>query len=83
MKRNKIHPAWMILVACIFLQGGTIGILNNCMGLFYPSICEELGFNMGDISIFSTLQQLAMALLIPYTVRLLGTKKCRCGCSRQ
>lgn len=71
MKKSKIHPAWGILAACIMIQAGTIGILNNCMGLFYPSICEELGIGMGQISIFSTITQLVMAISIPYTVLLL------------
>ncbi|MBD5462956.1 MAG: MFS transporter [Lachnospiraceae bacterium] len=74
MKKNKIHPAWWILTACIMIQAGTIGILNNCMGLFYPSICEELQIGMGEISLFSTITQLVMALSIPYTVLLLKKK---------
>lgn len=74
MNKHKIHPAWGILAACILIQAGTIGIMNNCMGLFYPSICEELGIRMGDISIFSTIMQLVMAVSIPYTVLLLKKK---------
>lgn len=74
MKRNNIHPAWLILLACILFQAGTIGIMNNCMGLFYPSICGELHFKMGDISVFSTIMQLVMALSIPHTVLLLKKK---------
>lgn len=74
MKKSRIHPAWGILAACIMIQAGTIGILNNCMGLFYPSICKELGIGMGEISVFSTITQLVMALSIPYTVLLLKRK---------
>ena len=47
---RRIHPAWLILIGCILYQGGTTGILNNCLGVFYTSICADLGFRNGDLS---------------------------------
>lgn len=53
-KKNKIHYAWWILVSCCALQGGTLGVIQNCRGLFYSPVCTQYGFTLGSF----TLQQM-------------------------
>lgn len=70
-KKGRIHRAWIMLAACILFQGGTTGILYNCLGVFYTAICTDLGFRNGDISMYSTLRSLTTALAMPFTMKLL------------
>lgn len=70
-KKGRIHRAWIILGACILFQGGTTGILLNCLGIFFTAICTDLGFRNGDMSLYSTIRSLVMALAMPFTIRLL------------
>ena len=68
---RRIHPAWLILIGCILYQGGTTGILNNCLGVFYTSICADLGFRNGDLSMYATIRSIVMSLVMPFTMMLL------------
>ena len=73
--QKKPHRAWLILVACILFQGATTGIMFNCLGLFYASICKDLGFSMGSMSLYNTIRQLATAATLPYMILLLKKRK--------
>lgn len=73
-KNKKLHRAWLVLVASILFQGATTGIMFNCLGLFYSSICQDLGFSMGGISLYATIRQLATAAAMPFMIRLLKKK---------
>ena len=68
---RRLHKAWIILIGCILFQGGTTGILNNCLGVFYTAICTDLGFRTGDLSMYSTIRSIVMALTMPFTMQLL------------
>ena len=48
-KKNRLHYAWFILAGCCILQGATLGLINNCAGVFYSPICKELGFELGKL----------------------------------
>lgn len=47
---RKIHPAWKMLVGCCLLQGGSLGVIHNCRGIFYDPVIESLDFGMGAFS---------------------------------
>lgn len=68
---HRPHKAWFILIGCILFQGGTTGILNNCLGVFYTAICTDLGFRTGDMSMYATIRTIVMALTMPFTMKLL------------
>ncbi len=70
-KKPRIHPAWLILVGCILYQGGTTGVLNNCLGVFYTAICTDLGFRNGDLSMYTTIRSIVISLAMPFTLKLL------------
>ena len=49
-KPGRIHRAWWMLIGCCLLQGGSLGIIHNCRGIFYDPVIEDLGFGMGAFS---------------------------------
>ena len=49
-KKNRLHYAWFILAGCCILQGATLGLIDNCAGVFYSPICKELGFELGKLT---------------------------------
>lgn len=70
-KQNKIHYAWLILIGCCAMQGACLGLINNCAGLFYAPVCEELGFEMGAFTFYRMLYSVSSALTLPLAAKLL------------
>lgn len=64
--RKKIHYAWFILAGCCILQGASLGLINNCAGVFYSPVCEELGFEMGAFSSYRMIYSVCSALALPF-----------------
>lgn len=71
MNRRKIHYAWYILVACCLMQGGTIGLVQNCRGLFYNPVCTELGFKVSAFTLYSTAHGIGAFFMLPFAAKLL------------
>ena len=71
-KRYPIHYAWFILAGCCALQGGSLGLLHNCAGVFYSPVCQELGFEMGQLSSYRMLYSVSLALAMPLAAKWLG-----------
>ena len=67
---KKIHPAWLVLVCMILVQGGIIGVVVNCTGVLFAAIIKDLGFRAGDLSIYYTIRQLICAASIGLTAKL-------------
>lgn len=65
MEKRNIHYAWFILAGCCILQGASLGLVNNCAGVFYSPVCEELGFEMGRFSLYRMLFSISSALMLP------------------
>lgn len=64
-KRQKIHYAWFILAGCCILQGASLGLINNCAGVFYSPVCNDLGFEMGRFTLYRMLFTISCALTMP------------------
>lgn len=62
---GRIHYAWFILAGCCILQGTSLGLLSNCVGVFYSPVCTELGFEMGEFAFYRTLFAISSALMLP------------------
>ena len=62
----KIHKAWWMLVGCCLLQGGTLGIIHNCRGIFYDPIIEDLGFGMGAFSFYILFFGVCSCFVLPF-----------------
>lgn len=63
--KQKIHYAWFILVGCCILQGASLGLVNNCAGVFYSPVCQDLGFEMGKFTFYRMLFSISSALALP------------------
>ena len=35
---------------CFLIQGGLLGIISNCRGIFYDPVCAELGIKLGKLT---------------------------------
>ena len=74
-EKRRFHPARMILLSCLLMNGATLGIMNNCNGLFNACLRNDLGFRVGDISLLTSITQVVTALTIPFTVVFLKKDK--------
>lgn len=61
-RNQRFHYAWVILLTCCFMQGVGIGIISNCSGIYYQPICDELGFGMGELTLYRTISGLCSVL---------------------
>lgn len=76
-KKQTIHYAWLILIACCMMQGAGLGLISNCAGVFFSPVCNDLGFEMGKFTLFRTLFTMAQALTMPYVAKLFRQKDVR------
>lgn len=59
-----------MLAGCCLLQGGTLGIIHNCRGIFYTPIIDDLGFGMGAFSFYVLFFGLCSCLILPFVSRM-------------
>ena len=67
--RKKIHYAWFILAGCCIMQGASLGLINNCSGVFYSPVCQDLGFEMGKFTFYRMLYSISSALVLPFVAK--------------
>ena len=68
-RKDKLHYAWFILAGCCIMQGATLGLINNCAGVFYSPICKELGFELGKLTMYRMLYSISSALALPFVAK--------------
>lgn len=68
-KKQQMHYAWLILITCCMMQGAGLGLISNCAGVFFSPVCNELGFEMGQFTLYRTLFTLAQALTMPFVAK--------------
>ena len=73
-KQGKIHYAWVIMIACCFLQAGQLGIIQNLSGVFLQPVSDSIGCGRGDLALYMTIQAWATAFMMPIVGRWLPTK---------
>lgn len=76
-KKQKMHYAWLILIACCMMQGAGLGLVSNCAGVFFSPVCDDLGFEMGKFTLFRTLFTMSQALTMPFVAKLFRQKDVR------
>ena len=59
-----------MLLKCCMCIGGAMGMVSNCMGIYFSSLSEALGVGVGRISVIVTLVSLANAFFAPVFVKL-------------
>ncbi len=68
---SGFHYAWVILVSCCLSMGASIGILNNCAGLFFTPVSQSFGCGYSQLSLTITLKALSTcAGLLFFTKRI-------------
>lgn len=60
---------FLVLLLCALLQGGILGIISNCRGLFYGPVCQELNISLGAFTTYSSFYGLAVCASIPLATR--------------
>ena len=58
--RKKIHYAWFHPAGCCIMQGASLGLINNCSGVFYSPVCQDLGFEMGKFTLYRMLYSISL-----------------------
>ena len=69
-KKEKLHYAWIILIACCLLQSAITGIVQNCRGIFYNPVCDDLGLDTSAFTLYSLFHGIASFLSMPFTTKL-------------
>ena len=68
--RKPIHRAWSMVAGCCLLQGGSLGIIHNCRGIFYDPVIEDLGFGMGAFSFYILFFGVCSCCVLPFVGKL-------------
>ena len=68
-RKEKPHYAWVILIACCLLQSAFTGIVQNCRGLFYNPVCEDLGLDTSAFTLYSLFYGVTSFLSMPLMTR--------------
>lgn len=64
-------PRELVLFGCCLLQGGSLGIVQNSMGVFFQAICSDLGFSSGGIALYRTISGLSSCIMLPFVGKIL------------
>jgi MFS family permease len=62
---NRIHYAWLILLACIGFYAVTTGIMCNTAGIFLAPVMQETGWTRTAASFYLTIFPLVAAVMQP------------------
>lgn len=68
MNKTHLRP-FSVLALCFLLQGGTLGIMSNCRGIFFGTICSDLGISLGTLTNYSLFYGVALCLAIPFAAK--------------
>lgn len=77
LQNGQFHFAWLVLLAAMLSQAGTMGILFNCNGLLFSAVISDLGFRSSELSLFYTIRSLSVACTVGVLSRLAFRKNCR------
>lgn len=70
-KAENRRKAWVVLLGCCLMQGGSLGLVQDSMGVFFSAVSRDLGFSLGGISLYRTISGLSSCLLLPFVGRIL------------
>ena len=52
---KKFVYGWIIVLCCTLLMAVGTGIFVNCVGIFVKPVCEDLGFERGTFTLYTTI----------------------------
>lgn len=74
MENQKKHYAWKIVLACILMKLGTGGFVGVAMGNFITPIVRELGCQVSQLTTYTSINAISMALLYTTAAKWINTK---------
>lgn len=74
MEKKKMHYAWKIVIACILIKIGSGGFLAVAMGNFITPIVRELGCQVSELTTYTNINAISMALLYTTAAKWINTK---------
>lgn len=74
-KDESMHYAWKIVIACILMKLGTGGACQAAVGNFITPIVNDLGCQVSQLTMFTSIQAISMALLYTTAAKFLTTKR--------
>lgn len=69
-RSDQLRP-WLVLLGCCMMQGGSLGVVMNTMGLFFTAVSRDMGFSVGGISFYKTVAGLSSCILLPFVGKVL------------
>ncbi len=72
MKKFKWHYAFFILIMTGITLGFARGGIMNSGGLFLTSVTEDLGINMGVLTLYFSVSSIVLMIFLPLLGRLIG-----------
>ena len=61
--RPRIFYGWFIVAASFMVMFCTIGIVNNCSGLYIKPVCDDMGFSRGAMGVNMTILSICQMLV--------------------
>ena len=58
-------------MSCCLIQGASLGLINNCAGIYFAPVSKDLGVSTGEFSLYLTLQTLISCLGMLFAKRIL------------
>lgn len=71
IRNPKASRPWLVLLGCCMMQGGSLGVIMNTMGLFFTAVSQDMGFTVGGISFYKTVAGLSSCILLPFVGKVL------------
>ena len=71
---KKKHYAWKIVIACILIKLGTSGFVSVAMGNFVTPIVNDLGCKVSQLTMYTSIDAIAMALLYTTAAKWINTR---------
>ncbi len=66
---QAIYP-WLIVLSCFCLQGGVLGIIHCCRGMFFDILAEELEVSLSALTGYVSVYGITSALAMPLADRM-------------
>lgn len=70
--RNKLHYAWIILLAMCIIRSLSAAGINNTGGLFLAPVAQTLNVGVGTLSIYFSVSSIATMLFMPVAGQLIN-----------
>ncbi len=75
LKKKEIHDAWKVMFACIMLKLGVSTVAASAMGNFITPVVSELNCPVSSLTMFVSIEAVAMALLYAPASKILTTRR--------